>query len=191
MHPYGSGGTGRFSTLFYPNLSQRGNASPTWEQPDITTAEISGNLGLIGAPCPIWHDGGVVKVVIGKPGLDGHDRGARVIARALQDAGMDVVYTGLHQSAAAIAQCAVDEDADAVGLSILSGAHLTLFPAVLAELDQRGRGDLPVFGGGIIPQDDVRTLLDLGVRRIFAPGSAVSEVVDWVRDNVRPREGRS
>jgi methylmalonyl-CoA mutase C-terminal domain/subunit len=132
----------------------------------------------------------VVKVVIGKPGLDGHDRGARVIARALQDAGMDVVYTGLHQSAAASAQCAVDEDADAVGLSILSGAHLTLFPAVLAELDQRGHGDLPVFGGGIIPHDDVRTLLDLGVRRIFAPGSAVSEVVDWVRDNVRPREGR-
>lgn len=133
----------------------------------------------------------MLKVIVGKPGLDGHDRGAKVVARALQDAGIDVVYTGLHQSAAAIAQCAADEGADAVGLSILSGAHMTLFPAVMAELAARGLADLPVFGGGIIPQDDARELRVMGVARIFAPGAPVSEVVEWVRDNVRPREHSS
>ena len=132
----------------------------------------------------MWN---MLKVVIGKPGLDGHDRGAKVIARALTDAGMDVVYTGLHRSAAQIAQTAADEHADAVGLSILSGAHMTLVPAVLAELEARGLGHIPVFGGGIIPKDDAAALLAVGVRQIFAPGTPVHAVVDWVRDNVRPR----
>jgi methylmalonyl-CoA mutase C-terminal domain/subunit len=125
-------------------------------------------------------------ILIGKPGLDGHDRGAKVVARALEDAGMSVVYTGLHRSAAQIAQAAADSDADAVGLSILSGAHMTLVPAVLSELDARGLGHIPVFAGGIIPKDDAAALIALGVRRIFAPGSPVHSVVDWVSDNVRP-----
>mgnify|MGYP003346629951 CR=1 FL=1 len=123
--------------------------------------------------------------------MDGHDRGAKVVARALEDAGMSVVYTGLHRSAAQIAQAAVDSGADAVGLSILSGAHMTLFPAVMAELAARGLGELPVFGGGIIPKDDAAALIDLGVARIFAPGAPVSDVVDWVRDNVRPLDSTS
>ena len=125
---------------------------------------------------------------MGKPGLDGHDRGAKVVARALSDAGFDVVYTGLHRSAAEIAELAASENADVVGLSILSGAHMTLFPAVIAELEARGCGDIPVFGGGIIPQDDATELLALGVKRIFSPGAPVSQVVEWVHDNVRPRE---
>jgi methylmalonyl-CoA mutase C-terminal domain/subunit len=129
----------------------------------------------------------MVKVIVGKPGLDGHDRGAKVVARALSDAGFDVVYTGLHRSAAQIAEVARDENADVVGLSILSGAHMTLFPAVMRELQAVGLGDVPVFGGGIIPQDDAAELLELGVARIFSPGAPVSQVVDWVRDNVRPR----
>lgn len=142
--------------------------------------------GLRGLP---WHyvPVGALRVVIGKPGLDGHDRGAKVIARALGDAGIDVVYTGLHRSAAEIAQVAADEHADAVGLSILSGAHMTLIPAVLAELEARELGHLPVFAGGIIPKDDAAALTALGVRQIFAPGTPVHSVVDWVRDNVRPR----
>lgn len=126
-------------------------------------------------------------VVIGKPGLDGHDRGAKVIARALSDAGMTVVYTGLHRSAAQIAETAAQERADAVGLSILSGAHMTLVPAVLAELAERDLEHLPVFVGGIIPKDDAAELRAAGVRHIFEPGTPVQTVVDWVRDNVRPR----
>lgn len=118
--------------------------------------------------------------------MDGHDRGAKVIARALTENGIDVVYTGLHQSATDIVDAAVKENVDAIGLSILSGAHMTLFPAVLEGLKERGL-DIPVFGGGIIPNADIPQLLSLGVAHIFQPGSPVFEVVEWVRDNVRPR----
>lgn len=121
-----------------------------------------------------------------KPGLDGHDRGAKIIARALRDAGMEVIYTGLHQTAAQVAETAVQEDADAVGLSILSGAHMTLFKAVKEELAARGADDIVLFGGGIIPDEDIRALRELGVAQIFTPGTPTTEVIEWVRTNVRP-----
>ena len=125
-----------------------------------------------------------IRVVIAKPGLDGHDRGAKVVARALRDAGMEVVYTGLHQTPEQIVETVVQEDADAVGLSVLSGAHMTLF-ARLAEL-QRARevDDVVVFGGGIIPDEDIPELERLGVAKVFTPGATTTEIVDWVRSNV-------
>jgi len=134
-------------------------------------------------------EGRRLRVVVAKPGLDGHDRGAKIIARALRDAGFEVVYTGLHQTPEMIAETAVQEDADAVGLSILSGAHLTLFPAVIDELKRRGGGDIVVFGGGIIPDSDVEALRASGVTGIFTPGATTQEIVDWVKTNVRPRSG--
>jgi len=134
-------------------------------------------------------EGRRLRVVVAKPGLDGHDRGAKIIARALRDAGFEVVYTGLHQTPEMIAETAVQEDADAVGLSILSGAHLTLFPAVIDELKRRGGGDIVVFGGGIIPDSDVEALRTAGVTGIFTPGATTQEIVDWVKTNVRPRGG--
>jgi len=128
-----------------------------------------------------------LRILVAKPGLDGHDRGAKIIARALRDAGFEVVYTGLHQTPEMIAETAVQEDADAVGLSILSGAHLTLFPAVIDELKRRGGGDIVVFGGGIIPDSDVEALRAAGVTGIFTPGATTQEIVDWVKTNVRAR----
>jgi methylmalonyl-CoA mutase C-terminal domain/subunit len=128
-----------------------------------------------------------VRILIAKPGLDGHDRGAKVIARALRDAGFEIVYTGLHQTPEMIATAAQQEDVDAVGLSIMSGAHNTLFPAVIAALAARGLGDVVVFGGGIVPDADLAALTEAGVARVFRPGTALDEVVDWVRANVRPR----
>ncbi len=128
-----------------------------------------------------------LRLLIAKPGLDGHDRGAKIVARALRDAGFEVVYTGLHQTPAMIAESAIQEDVDAVGLSILSGAHMTLFPAVLKELRERGGGDIPVFGGGIVPDEDRPALEAAGVRKIFTPGASIDEIVRWVREHVRPR----
>ena len=128
-----------------------------------------------------------LRILIAKPGLDGHDRGAKVIARALRDAGCEVVYTGLHQTPEMIAVAALQEHVDAVGMSIMSGAHNTLFPAVLAELRARGLDDVVVFGGGIIPESDVETLKTRGVRAVFGPGTSLDAIVTWVRDNVRPR----
>ena len=125
-----------------------------------------------------------VRVVIVKPGLDGHDRGAKVIARALRDAGFEVIYTGLHQTPAAIAAAAVQEDADVIGISILSGAHLTLFPELMSELAQADASDIAVFGGGIIPEADIPTLKAAGVAEIFTPGATTQSVVDWVNENV-------
>jgi methylmalonyl-CoA mutase, C-terminal domain len=125
-----------------------------------------------------------VRVVIAKPGLDGHDRGAKVVARALRDAGIEVVYTGLHQTPEQIVSTAVQEDADAIGLSVLSGAHLTLFARVMALLDEQGAGDIVVFGGGVIPERDIAELETIGVARIFTSGAAPSEIVDWVREHV-------
>ena len=128
-----------------------------------------------------------LRILVAKAGLDGHDRGAKIIARGLRDAGFEVIYTGLHQTPEMVAEAAVQEDVDAVGLSILSGAHLTLFPAVLDELRKRGGGDIPLFGGGIIPDDDRAALLAQGVAQLFGPGAAIPDVVAWVRDHVRPR----
>src|SRR5258706_11999596 len=128
-----------------------------------------------------------IRVLVAKPGLDGHDRGAKVVARALRDAGFEVVYTGLHQTPEMIASAAVQEDVDAVGLSIMSGAHNTLFPAVINALTQRGANDVVVFGGGIVPDDDWPKLEAVGVRRVFKPGTPLGEIVEWVEANVRPR----
>ena len=125
-----------------------------------------------------------IRVVVAKPGLDGHDRGAKVVARALRDAGMEVVYTGLHQTPEQIVETTIQEDADAVGLSVLSGAHMTLFARVLELLRERGADDVVVFGGGIIPAEDFGPLAELGVAKIFTPGATTTEIVDWVREHV-------
>ncbi|MFG2786811.1 cobalamin B12-binding domain-containing protein [Streptomyces sp. NPDC048419] len=124
---------------------------------------------------------GPIRVVVAKPGLDGHDRGAKVIARALRDAGMEVIYTGLHQTPEQIVDTAIQEDADAIGLSILSGAHNTLFAAVIELLKERDAEDILVFGGGIIPEADIPPLKELGVAEIFTPGATTQSIVDWVR----------
>lgn len=123
-----------------------------------------------------------IRVVVAKPGLDGHDRGAKVVARALRDAGIEVVYTGLHQTPGQIVDTAIQEDADFIGLSILSGAHLTLFAETMRLLAERDAADIVVFGGGIIPEGDIPVLLDLGVSRIFTPGTPTATIVDWVRE---------
>jgi methylmalonyl-CoA mutase, C-terminal domain len=128
-----------------------------------------------------------LRILVAKPGLDGHDRGAKIIARALRDGGFEVIYTGLHQTPEMIAEAAVQEDADAVGLSVLSGAHMTLFPEVMRLLKERGDGEIAVFGGGIIPDDDAEKLKQLGVRQIFTPGASTEDIVKWVRDNVAAR----
>jgi methylmalonyl-CoA mutase C-terminal domain/subunit len=128
-----------------------------------------------------------LRILVAKPGLDGHDRGAKIIARALRDAGFEVIYTGLHQTPEMIAEAAVQEDVDAVGLSILSGAHLTLFPKILALLKEKGLEDVPVFGGGIIPDDDIVELKAAGVREVFTPGASTKKIVEWIRENVPVR----
>jgi methylmalonyl-CoA mutase, C-terminal domain len=125
-----------------------------------------------------------IRVVVAKPGLDGHDRGAKVVARALRDAGMEVVYTGLHQTPEQIVETAIQEDADAIGLSVLSGAHMTLFRRVLELLAERDANDIVVFGGGIIPAEDIAELERLGVAKIFTPGATTASIVEWVRANV-------
>jgi methylmalonyl-CoA mutase C-terminal domain/subunit len=128
-----------------------------------------------------------LRILVAKPGLDGHDRGAKVVARALADAGYEVVYTGLHQTPEMIAAAAVQEAVDAVGLSIMSGAHMTLFPAVIDALKQRGAGDVVVFGGGIVPKDDLPKLAQMGVAKIFTPGASTNEIVEWVEKDLRPK----
>jgi len=128
-----------------------------------------------------------IRVVVAKPGLDGHDRGAKVVARALRDAGMEVIYTGLHQTPEQIVAAALQEDAQAIGLSIHSGAHLTLFPRVLALLREQGADDVIVFGGGIIPDADVSTLEEQGVAAVFTPGASMREITEWVAANVPER----
>lgn len=124
---------------------------------------------------------GKIRVLIGKPGLDGHDRGAKVVARALRDAGMEVVYTGLHRSPEEIVETAIQEDVDAIGLSVLSGAHMTVFPRVLELLAERGASDIVVFGGGIIPEADRQELLKMGVKEIFVPGGATQQTIEFLR----------
>ena len=129
---------------------------------------------------------GILRVLLGKPGLDGHDRGIKVIARGFRDAGFEVIYTGLHQTPAEIASAALQEDVDLVGLSCLSGAHLHLFTEVMRELRESGGGDVPVIGGGIIPAEDIPALKEAGLREVFLPGVTVPEIVRWVRENVPP-----
>lgn len=124
------------------------------------------------------------RILIAKPGLDGHDRGAKVIARALRDAGNEVIYSGLHQTPSQIAETAVQEDVDAVGLSSLSGAHKTLFPKVVEELAARDAGDIVVFGGGVIPDTDIALLTEAGIAMIFTPGTPLDEITTWVDENV-------
>jgi methylmalonyl-CoA mutase C-terminal domain/subunit len=129
-----------------------------------------------------------LRILVAKPGLDGHDRGAKIIARALRDGGFEVIYTGLHQTPEMIAEAALQEDVDAVGLSILSGAHMTLFPEVIRLLKEKGADDIVLFGGGIIPDEDAKKLRELGVRQIFTPGASTEDIVKWVSENVQPRE---
>jgi methylmalonyl-CoA mutase C-terminal domain/subunit len=129
-----------------------------------------------------------LRILVAKPGLDGHDRGAKIIARALRDGGFEVIYTGLHQTPEMIAEAAVQEDVDAVGLSILSGAHMTLFPEVIRLLREKGVDDVTIFGGGIIPDEDVRKLAEMGVKAIFTPGASTEDIVKWVHDNVQARQ---
>ena len=128
-----------------------------------------------------------IRILVAKPGLDGHDRGAKVDARALSDAGYEVIYTGLHQTPAMIASAAVQEAVDLVGLSIMSGAHMTLFPAVQKALEAQGVSNLPIFGGGIVPEEDKAALLAGGVSAIFTPGTTTTEIVEWIEANVRPK----
>ncbi len=128
-----------------------------------------------------------VRILVAKPGLDGHDRGAKVVARALRDAGFEVIYTGLHQTPEMIANAAVQEDVDGVGLSIMSGAHNTLFPAVIDALSAKGANDVVVFGGGIIPEGDLERLRSAGVKGVFTPGTTLESIIDWVKTNVVAR----
>jgi methylmalonyl-CoA mutase C-terminal domain/subunit len=129
-----------------------------------------------------------LRILVAKPGLDGHDRGAKIIARALRDAGMEVIYTGLHQTPEMIVSAAVQEDVDGIGLSIMSGAHMTLFPAVMDLLRAQQAEDIRVFGGGIIPDADIVKLKACGISEIFTPGSSTQDIVKWVRENVSVRE---
>ena len=129
-----------------------------------------------------------IRILIAKPGLDGHDRGAKVIARGFRDAGFEVIYTGLHQLPEQIVAAAVQEDVDAVGLSSLAGAHDYLFPRVIELLKEKGGEDIVVFGGGIIPDEDISTLNQCGVKAIFSPGTPIEEAVKWVRENIKPRK---
>ncbi|MBX3259780.1 MAG: cobalamin B12-binding domain-containing protein [Labilithrix sp.] len=128
-----------------------------------------------------------VRILVAKPGLDGHDRGAKVVARALRDAGFEVIYTGLHQTPEMIANAAVQEDVDGVGLSIMSGAHNTLFPAVIDALTAKGANDVVVFGGGIIPEGDLERLRSAGVKGVFTPGTTLESIIDWVKTNIVAR----
>ena len=132
-----------------------------------------------------------IRVLVGKPGLDGHDRGAKVVAAALRDAGMEVVYTGLHQTCESIVEAAVQEDVDIIGLSILSGAHMTIFPRILRLLKAKKAAGILVIGGGIIPTDDMKKLKRMGVRRLFGPGTPTSEIIDWINANAGISKKRS
>ena len=127
------------------------------------------------------------RVLVEKIGLDGHDRGAKVIARALRDAGMEVIYTGLHQTAEMVVRAAIDEDVQAIGVSILSGAHMTIFPKLIALLKEEMAEDIVVFGGGIVPDEDIEELAKIGVKKVFTPGASTQECVEWIKNNIKQR----
>ncbi len=137
------------------------------------------------------ENGPRLRLLIGKVGLDGHDRGAKIIARALRDAGHEVIYTGLHRTPEQVVETAIQEDVDGIGLSSLSGAHMTLFPKVLRLLRERGADDIVVFGGGIIPEEDIEPLKREGIAEIFRPGTSTEELVQWVREHIRPRHAEA
>jgi methylmalonyl-CoA mutase, C-terminal domain len=164
--------------LYRSQSRDRGHAAPGWLRTPPTCEYL----------IPMQR---TYRVVVAKPGLDGHDRGARVIARALREAGFEVIYTGLHQTPEQIAETAVQEDADAVGLSILSGAHMTLFPRIIAEMSNRGAEDVMVFAGGIIPDADIPGLKQAGVARIFTPGSQLGDITSWLEQELDRREAAS
>ncbi|HKL48352.1 MAG TPA: cobalamin B12-binding domain-containing protein [Desulfuromonadales bacterium] len=128
-----------------------------------------------------------LRILVAKPGLDGHDRGAKVVARAFRDAGFEVIYTGLRQTPEQVVNTAIQEDVDAVSLSLLSGAHNTLFPKVVELLKEKEAGDIPVFGGGVIPVDDIPALKEAGVKEIFTPGATTDEIISWVKENIKVR----
>ncbi len=128
---------------------------------------------------------GKIRVLVAKPGLDGHDRGAKVVAAALRDAGMEVIYTGLHQTPEQIVEAAIQEDVDLIGISILSGAHMTIFPRILKLLQEKGAGHIIVSGGGIIPKEDMEKLERLGVKKLFGPGTPTTEIVEWIKETVK------
>jgi methylmalonyl-CoA mutase C-terminal domain/subunit len=143
----------------------------------MTAANVEGRVGEVRR----------LRLLVGKVGLDGHDRGAKIIARALRDAGFEVIYTGLHQTPEMVVATAIQEDVDAVSLSILSGAHNYLFPRVIELLREKGASDISVFGGGIVPDEDIETLKQAGVKEIFTPGATTESVIAWVRANISPR----
>jgi methylmalonyl-CoA mutase C-terminal domain/subunit len=132
---------------------------------------------------------GKIRILVGKPGLDGHDRGAKVVARALRDAGMEVIYTGLHRSPEEIVETAIQEDVDAIGLSVLSGAHMTVFPKVVQLLKEQGAEDILVFGGGIVPEEDRQELLKQGVAEIFIPGNATKRTIEFLKEHYAKKQG--
>lgn len=129
-----------------------------------------------------------IRVLLAKPGLDGHDRGVKIVARALRDAGMEVIYTGLRQTPEMIVNAAIQEDVDIIGLSCLSGAHMHLFPKVIKLLRERGVEDIPVFGGGIIPDEDIPKLMEAGIAEVFTPGASLTQIIDWVKTHVKPKQ---
>src|SRR5215204_2145099 len=150
----------------------------------VLVAAEQRDLGDVRSGAELARASTPLRIVVAKPGLDGHDRGAKVVARALRDAGMEVIYTGLHQTPEQIVETAIQEDADAIGLSVLSGAHMTLFRRVIELLREREAADIVVFGGGIIPADDIAELQKLGVAKIFTPGATTASIIEWVRANV-------
>lgn len=144
-----------------------------------------------GLPFPLTVNSAMstkIRVLLAKPGLDGHDRGVKVIARALRDAGMEVIYTGLRQTPEQIVNAALQEDVDMIGLSILSGAHMTIFPRIMDLMREKGMSDVTLFGGGIIPEDDIPRLKSIGVGEIFLPGTSTEEIIKYINENVKPRE---
>ena len=128
-----------------------------------------------------------LRILVGKAGLDGHDRGAKIIARAFRDAGFEVIYTGLHQTPEMIVSTAIQEDVDVITISILSGAHNYVFPRILELLREKGTGEVPLLGGGIVPEDDIKKLKEAGVKAIFGPGTPTTDAIAWIRENVKPR----
>ena len=158
------------------------------ETPSGTQAQEQAQPGTASAS---RVDAQKIRVLIAKPGLDGHDRGAKIIARALRDAGMEVIYTGLHQTPEMIAEAALQEDVDAVGLSILSGAHMALFPRIVEEMRSRGLNDVLIYAGGIIPDEDIPAIKEMGIAGVFGPGTPMEEAVRFVRNNVTPRHAGS
>ena len=169
-----------FKCGMQPRLTRRLYPEGRKPDPDWGTLELRGEEGM--------SPQRKIRILVAKPGLDGHDRGAKVIARGFRDAGFEVIYTGLHQTPEQIVAAAIQEDVDAIGLSSLAGAHDYLFPKVIELLKEKGADDIIVFGGGIVPEEDMPALTQAGVKAIFTPGNSIEEAVKWVRENIKPRK---